>query len=55
MESVLTGAAFSDCIRAQLIKEDVVATIDIDKLLDEASYIGEAESCVDFVLQNVKR
>lgn len=54
MESVLTGAAFSACIRSQLTKEGIVATIDIDKLLDEASYIGEAESCVDFVLQNVK-
>ncbi|TDN54678.1 3-carboxy-cis,cis-muconate cycloisomerase [Buttiauxella sp. JUb87] len=54
MESVLNNAPFSDCIRNQLNKGDIKAEINIEELLDESSYIGEAESCVDFVLQQYK-
>ncbi|WP_411704117.1 adenylosuccinate lyase family protein [Edaphovirga cremea] len=52
MESVRTQAPFSDCIKNQLVSGDINITIDIETLLDETSYIGEAEDCVDFVLKN---
>lgn len=54
MESVLTRASFSECIRNQLSKINTSINIDIEALLDESSYIGEAESCVEYVLNKYK-
>ena len=54
MESVKTHAPFSDCIRGQLRKENITMSINVDQLLDETSYIGEAVNCVDFVLDQAK-
>lgn len=54
MASVRTQDTFSDCIRRQLQKENIKMSIDVDQMLDETRYIGEAVNCVDFVLRNVK-
>lgn len=54
MSSVKNNLPFSDCIRMQLNIIDSGIAINIDNLLDETSYIGEAVNCVDYVLKNQK-
>lgn len=54
MSSVENKLPFSDCIRHQLNKDNLNISVDIDKLLDETSYIGEAVRCVDYVLEKYK-
>ncbi|MDU2943272.1 MAG: adenylosuccinate lyase family protein [Citrobacter sp.] len=54
MESVRHHSSFSDCIRNQLTKAKINVSIDIESLLDETRYIGEAVNCVEYVLQNLK-
>jgi len=54
MNSINKNVSFEESIRQQLLKSSLTVELDIDRLLDESTYIGEAAGCVDFVISQHK-